>query len=190
MPATTAPPRLRRFTVDEYYAMAEAGVFAEDDRLELLDGHIVATSPIGSAHAATVDRLTRLFGVAFGDDVVLRVQNPVRLSDLSEPVPDLALLTPRDDFYADAHPTAEDVLLIVEVADTSLDTDRTTKADLYARHGIAEYWIVDLTDRQVWVHREPAPDGYRTVEAVAPDATLTPLAAPDASLDAADLLPE
>lgn len=108
-----------RFTVDEYYRMAQAGIFSEDDRVELLDGEIVERSPIDSKHAGCVKGLTHFFGQKLGDRAVVGVQDPIRLGEYSEPQPDLALLKPRADFYRNAHPTAEDVLLVVEVADTS-----------------------------------------------------------------------
>src|SRR5207247_3212709 len=139
----------RRFTVDEYYRMAETGILAEDDRVELLDGEIVEMSPIGPRHAATVTRLDHLFNRLVGDRAIVRAQNPVRLDGYSEPEPDIALVTPRADFYRAEHPTPRDILLIVEVADTSLRYDRHTKLPGYARAGVPEAWLVDLTADRV-----------------------------------------
>ena len=124
--------------------MGQAGILGEDDRLELLEGEIVEMAPIGSRHQSVVDRLTRLFSNRVGDAAVVRVQGPVRLGDDSEPQPDLLLLRRRADFYATAHPGPEDVLLLVEVPDTSTEYDREVKLPLYARHGIAEVWLVGL----------------------------------------------
>ena len=156
--------RHRRFSVDEYYRMAEAGILHEDDRVELLDGEIIEMTPIGSLHAACVDRLNRIFVSACGDRAIVRVQNPVRLSTDSEPEPDLAILRPRADDYARAHPGPADVLLVIEVADSSLEYDRGRKAQAYARSGIPELWIVDLASEVVFVCRDPGARFYRVEE--------------------------
>jgi Uma2 family endonuclease len=147
MPATAeqpAVPQQRRFTVDEYYRMAEAGVFAPDDRIELLDGRIYAMSPISSEHAACVRRLTRLLIQGVGTNAIVSTQNPVRIDQNSESEPDVSLLHPRDDDYASRHPQPSDVLLVVEVAETSLEFDRTVKGSLYAQAGIPALWIANL----------------------------------------------
>jgi Uncharacterized protein conserved in cyanobacteria len=140
--------------------MGEAGVFGEDDRVELLDGQIYAMSPIGSEHAACVDRLTKLFVLHTGENAIVRVQNPVWLNETSEPEPDLALLSPRDDDYAARHPRPDEVILVVEVADTSAAFDRNAKRPLYARAGIPEFWIIDLAEDRIEVHRAPQDDEY------------------------------
>lgn len=150
----------RLFTVDEYQQMIEAGIFGEDDRLELLGGEIVAMSPIGSRHAACVNRLNRLLVSALGESAIVSIQNPIRLDDLSEPEPDVALLKPQDDFYTDQVPTPTDVLLLIEVADSSVDQDRAVKLPLYARVGIAEVWLVDLIDGVIDAYRTPSSEGY------------------------------
>src|SRR5437868_12357745 len=134
----------RHFNVAEYYKMAAAGVFSEDDRVELIEGEIVEMNPIGSRHAACVGRLTKLLERLTGDRAIVWVQNPVQVSDYSEPLPDVALLNPRDDFYSQATPQATDVLLIIEVAESSLEYDRSIKLPLYARSGIVEVWLVNL----------------------------------------------
>jgi len=130
------PVRRRRFTIDEYHRMGEAGILGCDERLELIAGHIVVREPIGSLHAATVDRLNRLWTARLGERAIVRVQNPVVLPHhASEVQPDIMLLAPREDFYASSHPTPADVLLLVEVADTSLLLDRRVKMPLYAEGG-------------------------------------------------------
>jgi Uma2 family endonuclease len=177
----------RKFTVDEYHLLARAGILKEDDRVELLDGDIVEMSPIGSRHAACVDRLNRVFS-RLGERAIVRVQSPVRLGDLAEPQPDLALLRPRADFYAAAQPGPEDVLLVVEVAETSSDYDRQIKISLYARWGIPEAWLVDLDQHRVEVYRDPSPDGYRDVRVVTSSEPLAPLTFPDLDLRAQDVL--
>lgn len=172
MTTATAPPKTptrRRFTVDEYYRMAETGVLPEEENVELLDGQIYLMSPIGSEHASCVDRLNRLFVLGAGEDAIVRVQNPIRLSDTSEPEPDLALLSPREDDYTTRHPGPADVLLIIEVADSSLDFDQKTKLPLYARAGIPEYWVIALRDNQVHVFHTPEGNQYATHEPYGPD---------------------
>jgi len=151
------------FTVDEYHKMGEAGIFGEDDRVELIEGEIVEMSPIGSPHAARVKRLNRLLVRRLGTRAIVQVQDPVVLSQTSEPQPDLAVLKPRADFYAARHPTPADTLLITEVADSSRAFDRNVKAPLYARAGIAELWVVDVIDELVEVYRRPLRGTYREV---------------------------
>ena len=127
-----APIARRRFTVAEYERMAEAGVFGPDERIELLDGEVVEMAPIGPPHSSRVDRCNAYVGRAFGAGVIIRVQNPLHLSDLSMPEPDLTVLRHRDDFYGTRHPTVADVLLLIEVGDTSARFDRVVKLPLYA----------------------------------------------------------
>jgi hypothetical protein len=178
----------RRFTVDEYYRMAEAGILGEDDRVELLDGEIVEMTPIGERHAAAVTRLDDLFHEFVGDRATIRVQNPVRLHRYAEPEPDVALVAPREDRYAGGHPGPADILLIVEVADTSLPYDRERKLPAYAAAGIPEVWLVDLTAERIEVYREPVGEAYRDRRILGRDATLTILALPDLAVEAGDVL--
>jgi len=154
----------RRFTVDEYYRMAESGILREEERVELIEGEIVRMAAIGSRHAACVDRLTSLFVRGIGDRFQVRVQNPVRLSDRTEFEPDLAVLRLRPDGYAGGHPGPADVLLVIEVADSSLDKDREIKAPLYAQAGIVEYWLVNLVEQTIDVSREPTEGTFRNVD--------------------------
>lgn len=153
----------RRFTAEEYHRMARAGVFSEDDRVELIEGEIIEMTPIGSRHAACVRRLDHLFTSRLGQQVTVSVQNPLHLGPHSEPQPDLALLRQRTDFYAEAHPGPDDVLLVIEVAETSAEYDRTVKIPLYARAGIPTVWVVELSTEQIEVYTEPSPEGYRAV---------------------------
>jgi Uma2 family endonuclease len=155
-----APTATRRFTVEEYHRMAEAGILTEDDRVELVRGEVVEMEPIGSRHAACVSRLNALFSPLHGQCVVA-VQNPVRLDEQSEPEPDVALLRPDPDFYARRHPGPEDVLLAVEVAETSAEYDREVKLPLYAAAGVPEAWLVDLAADRILRARDPSADGYR-----------------------------
>lgn len=157
----TTPITKRKFTVDEYHRMAQAGILTEDDRVELIQGEIVEMTPVGSKHAACVKRLNRLLSKSVGDKAIVSVQAPVALDPHSEPQPDIALLRPSPDFYAAQHPGPDDVLLIVEVADTSAAYDRDVKLPLYARAGIPEVWLVDLAANRLEVYRGPSPEGYR-----------------------------
>ncbi len=149
-----------KLSVGEYYRMAEAGILGEDDRVELIEGEIIDMAPIGVGHASVVTRITRTLVMACGDRAVVSVQNPVRLDEWNEPQPDFAVLQPRPDFYGTRHPGPADVLLLVEVSDSSLRYDRVVKLPLYARAGIAEVWVVDLRRRAVHAFRVPSGDGF------------------------------
>lgn len=177
-----------RFTVEEYHRMADAGVFSEDDRVELIEGEIVEMTPIGPRHAGSVDRVNRLCVTRLGDRVIVRVQNPIQLSTDSELQPDVTLLRPRADFYTESHPGPRDVFLVIEVADTSVETDRRVKLLLYSKAGIGEAWLVDLSTDRVEVCRQPTPDGYRDVRARGRGQPLTIEAFPDLALTVQDIL--
>ena len=172
--------KTHRFTVDEYHRMGEVGIFSEDDRVELLAGEIVEMSPIGPLHAGTVGRLTALFSARLGGEVIVWIQNPLRLrTEDSEPQPDVALLRPRPDFYTPAHPAAQDVYLIIEVADTSVEADREVKFPIYARAGVPEAWLLDVSTQRLEVHRHPTPDGYQDVCLLQRGESVAPQAFPD-----------
>lgn len=156
------------FTAAEFERMGEAGIFRKDARLELLEGEIIEMSPIGSRHAACVNILSRLLNLAIGDRAIVSTQNPLRLDDFSEPQPDVALLRLRDDFYRDALPSPSDVLLVIEVADTTVGYDRQVKLPLYARAGIGEVWIVNLPESQLEIYAAPAGDAYQTIKHLKP----------------------
>ncbi len=189
-PAEVAQTRQRRrFSVGEYYAMAEAGILGPDERVELLDGEIVVMAPIGNRHAFCVDWLTRFWILALAELAIVRIQNPVRLNDSSEPEPDITLLAWRDDFYASAHPGPQDVLLLIEVADSTADSDRNEKLPLYARAGIPEVWIVNLRDRRVEVYTEPDGVGYNSVRYYGPGDSVAPLHFPDIALEVERIIP-
>ena len=153
-------PRRHRITVEHYYRMAEAGLFSQDDRVELVNGEIIDMPPIGSRHAGTAAKLADLLSAAIGDRAMVRTQWPVRLGDDTEVQPDLSVVRPREDYYRTAHPRAADVLLLVEISDSTLRYDREVKVALYARSGIPEVWIVDLQGEQVHFHRTPAEGRY------------------------------
>lgn len=178
----------RLFTVEEYHRMVPAGILTEDDRAELIEGEIVEMAPIGSRHAACVDRLNHRFTRQLGPDVIARVQNPICLGEHSEPQPDVTLLRPRADFYARAHPGPEEVLLLVEVAETSPEYDRDVKLPLYARAGIAEVWLVVLSEEGIEIYRQPSSQGYGEVRRVGRGGSLAPLAFPELVLAVDEVL--
>jgi hypothetical protein len=177
-----------RFTVRDFYRMAETGVLAPDARVELLEGEIIDMSPIGPIHGSVTKRLIHLFSNAARNRWLVAVQDPVRLNDHSEPQPDLTLLRPSADFYQQRHPQSEDVYLLVEVADTSLATDQELKLPAYARAGIAEVWIVNLNDLVVEVYREPQFNGYGSRTLLRPGDVAHPQAFPDVAVDLGGLL--
>jgi len=155
-----------RFTATDYHRMAEVGILTGDDHVELIDGEIVRMSPIGRKHVACVTRADALLQRRLGGKAIVFVQNPVALSEHTEPEPDLAVLKPRDDFYERGLPTPDDVLAIIEVADSSLDYDRSVKLPIYARAGIAEAWLVDIEGQAIERHTEPIEGSYRLVTRV------------------------
>ena len=171
-----APRRL--LTVEEYHRMGEAGILTEDDRVELIEGELVAMAPVGSEHIAATNALTRLLVLAVGDRAIVSVGNPVRLTRHSEPQPDFSLLNRRDN-YRNKPPGPEDTMLAVEVSNTSLDYDRKVKLALYARSLIPEVWIVNLAAEEVEVHRSPAAGGYASVTRAGRSDMLTIAAIPD-----------
>jgi Uma2 family endonuclease len=177
------PAGKRRFTVDEYYRMAEAGILFEDDHVELIEGEVIEMTPIGGRHAACVDRLTKILVQRVGDAAIVRVQGPIRLSDNTEPQPDVALLRLRTDFYAEAHPTPEDVLLIIEVSETSLEYDREMKVPLYARAGIPEVWVVDLAGEKVHTYSRPIDGSYGDTRSAGRSDSIVPQALPSLALN-------
>jgi Uma2 family endonuclease len=172
----------REWSVADYERMLETGILTENDRVELLDGEIVKISPIGSRHAACVNRLVLLLIEHVGRSAIVAAQNPVRLSDYSEPQPDLSVCRAREDFYASSHPEPEDVLLLVEVADSSLMFDREEKSPLYAAAGIPELWIVDLAGQTITVYGEPGDATYRAQQQFGRGQTLVSRALPELKL--------
>lgn len=168
----------RPFTVAEYHRMGEAGILSESDRVELIEGELVAMSPVGSRHVGTVHILNQLLVVAVGNRGLVSVQSPIRLDDRSEPEPDVAVLRPRADYYRTALPGPPDVLLVIEVSDSTLAYDRAVKAPLYAAHGLSELWIVDLVGQKIEVYRRPEEGRYTDVSRVGAGSTLEPVLLP------------
>lgn len=167
--------------------MGAAGIFRPTDCVELIEGAIIDMAPIGSAHAGVVGLLNNRLVPAVAGQAIVNVQNPVVLGDHSEPQPDLSVLRPRPDFYRSSHPTPPDVMLLIEVAETSIDFAREIKLPLYARHGVPEVWLVDLQQRVLTIHRAPFEGVYR--ETLQPhDLTrIVPLQLPQVVLNLSDL---
>jgi Uma2 family endonuclease len=178
----------RRFTADEYQRMGEAGILGEDDRVELIDGEIVTMSPVGSPTSSAVDRVTQRLVLRLGERAIVRVQGPVRLDAFTEPQPDITILRPRDDFYRAGHPHPADVLLVIEVVETSLRYDRDVKAPLYARAGIVEYWLADLTGNTVTCHASPQQGMFRDVTVRRRGEALSPRSLPGVTITVDDLM--
>jgi len=189
IPAVSVQPVRHRFSVDDYYRMAETGVLNIGDHVELIDGEILEMSPIGSRHAGCVNRMAAMLSAAVERRAIVSVQNPVRLSELSEAQPDVALLRPRDDWYSAGHPGPADTLLVVEVAETSLAFDRDVKRPLYAAAGLEEMWLVNLLDGCVEVASGPEAGGYRRIDTFAAGAAVAPNAFPDLSIQVDEILP-
>ena len=178
----------RLFTVEEYHKMGESGILKEGDRLELIRGEIIQMSPIGPVHAGCVKLLNELFLSRLAGRVTVGVQDPVELNDKSEPQPDLALLQRRPDFYKAGHPRSQDILLLVEVADTTVKSDREIKIPLYAENKIPEVWLLNLSEYCVEVYREPAVDGYQNVQRLEEGQTVAIQAFPDTTFTVNELL--
>ena len=193
-PTTMAPPaqqepepRRRLFTVDEVLAMDRSGIFHPEERIELLDGELIVMPPIGEPHADGTDRLDELFKYDLRGRARVRVQGPVRIGDGSLLQPDIAILRLRDDYHQ-AGATADDVILIIEVADTSLRLDREVKLARYAAADIPEVWIANVGARQVEAHSDPVDGSYRSRRVVTAEGSISPLAFPDVSLAVGDFL--
>jgi hypothetical protein len=182
-------PRRYRFTVDEYERLAEIGVPAHCDRVELLDGEIVEMAPIGTRHASVVARVSTVFSKRLDDRAIVWGQSPIQLRSVrSVPQPDIVLLYPRADFYVSERPGPEDVLLLIEVMDTSAKFDRRVKLPLYARAGTTETWLLDLTTSRIEVFRNPAAAGYADARVLVRGDELAPAALPDLRVTVEDLL--
>ena len=172
-----------RFTTEQYHLMHEVGVFQEGDRLELINGEITNMSPIGRKHVACIIRLDKLIQKKLGDRVMVSTQNSIYLDDNSQPQPDLAILKPRDDFYESGLPTPADILLIIEVADSSLDYDRHVKAPLYAAVGIPEMWLFDVNQKLIEGYTQPSRSGYKQIHRYDEGDTLSIIAFPDVTFN-------
>jgi Uma2 family endonuclease len=182
-------PKRHQFTRADYHEMARAGILKPDVRVELIDGDIIEMNPIGRPHRTCVNRLNDIFSLNVRSTAIVQVQNPIVLGNFGEPEPDIVLLRRRADFYGTGdEETPEDILLVIEVADTSERYDRHTKAPMYARFGIREYWIVDVNNSRITRYLEPTPDGYKTTQIYRRGESLGPLAFPDLAIPVNDIL--
>ena len=186
--AIAVAPKRRLFTVDDYHRMWDVGILSPTDRVELIDGEIVTKMPIGPRHGACVDRATRALVTAVDTSAIVRVQGSVRLDLFNLLQPDVVLLRPSADFYASSHPGPADILLIVEVAESSIDFDRNIKRRVYAKAGVPEYWLVDLNEDVVCVFSEPTSGAYRAVTDYRREQSITPRLLPALAISAFDLL--
>jgi Uma2 family endonuclease len=182
-------PSLRLLTTSEYEQMIAAGIFNENDRIELLEGVLVEMSPKGMKHATSTDRAARHFIRTLGDRAIVRNQNPIRLNDRSEPEPDLVLALPEEHEYSFRHPEPEDIYLILEVADTTLSYDRNNKGMSYAKSGIIQYLILNLNKMEIEDYREPGLDGYGQKQTYKAGQSFNLIACPDIEVKVSDLLP-
>ncbi|MBI2760700.1 MAG: Uma2 family endonuclease [Chloroflexi bacterium] len=183
----TAPTK-RKLSVDDYHRMWESGVFGHEERVELIDGELYAMGAIGPGHGSGTMSLNYLLNRRVGERAYVHVQNPIVLSDYSEPEPDITLLRPRSDFYWGQTPSAEDVLLLIEIADSSLSHDRNVKLPRYASAGVPEVWIVNLVDRCVEVYRGPTGDRYLETLTYVADDVLHPSAFPDVAIAVTEII--
>ena len=181
-------PAQHRFNVRAYYRMAESGVLPPDSRVELLNGRIIDMSPIGPAHGGTVKQLSRLFNLLARGRWLVSTQDPVRLDDHSEPEPDVALLIPAPDDYTSRLPGPDEVYLVIEVSDSTLDYDREEKLPAYGRAGVAEVWIVNLNEAALEIYREPHYTGYGSKIVLGAGGQAAPLAFSDAVINVGELL--
>lgn len=178
----------RRLTVDDYHRMGETGILRSDERVELIEGEILTMSPIGGAHTLHVRRLIALLTDRYRGLAVVDIQDPVRLSDLTEPQPDAMLLKHRDDYYGPVVPRSSDVLLVIEVSDSSLVFDRNVKVPIYAKTGIPEVWLLDIETKVLTAYRDPSPAGYRVALEFRSGDVIAPAAFPDRPISLANLI--
>ncbi|MCL1470752.1 Uma2 family endonuclease [Argonema antarcticum] len=179
---------VRLFTAKEYHFMAEAGILNADERVELLAGQIIKMLAKGTAHSAATTRTEKLLESRLENQALVRVQEPVQLDDYSEPEPDIALVIPDRMYYEDHHPTPSEVYLIIEVADTTLSRDLEFKAGIYARSGIADYWVLDVNNRQLHIFREPSQNGYQSELILSDSGSVSLLAFPNVIITVGEML--
>ncbi len=181
-------PTRKKFTVEEYYKLGEVGIIGPDERTELIDGDIILMSPMGRRHFGFLIRLNRIFSKLFNDRALVAIQGPVRLNGELQPEPDLLILKPCGDDYIESDIQIQDIYLLIEVADTTINHDRNVKSVLYGRAGIIELWIVDINAELVEVYRNPGPNGYESIQQFRRGESISPLAFPDLVISVDDIL--
>lgn len=178
----------RLISVKDYHCMAEAGILQPEERVELISGQIIRMAAKGTAHSAAITRTRRLLESRLGDQVLVRLQDPIELDDYSEPEPDIAVVVPDPLDYEDHHPTVSEVFLIIEIADSSLQYDCEVKAPVYARSGIRDYWVLDVNGRQLHVYQLPSPEGYHSQTVLSEGVAISPIAFPDCEITVREML--
>jgi Uma2 family endonuclease len=184
----TALPKRKIFTVQDYHKMIDAGIFAGNSNYELIEGEIVKKMTVGDYHISCVNRLNRLFNLKIGETAIVSIQNPVVISNISEPEPDVALLRFQEDFYASGKATAADVLLLIEVSDTTVKYDRDVKIPLYARAGVGEVWLVNLPRQILEVYTQPVKGKYKLVKKIGKKETVSPALLSEIKIKVAEIL--
>ena len=187
-PESTPPITRKKFRADEVYKMTHIGILPEESGWELIDGEIIHRMTVGSRHASIVKRLNRIFTDLRGKAAIISVQDPIHIDEYNEPEPDIALLKPREDFYAENHPQPEDVLLLVEVSDSTVEYDRDHKKNLYAEAGIEEFWLVNLRENTVEVYSQPKNGSYRLTRILEKGEVLQSVAVENLSLAVEEIL--
>ena len=180
--------RRKKFRVAEFHEMMKAGFLLEDSTTEIIEGELIDKMGIGSRHAGTVNKLSRIMTVRIGEKAVVAIQNPVYLNEWNEPLPDISILKPREDFYTESNPTPEDVLLVVEVSDSTVEYDREVKKTLYAQAGIIEFWLVNLKQKVVEVHTQPENESYRQTRLFGQGEVLQPENLTDLKINVEEIL--
>lgn len=188
MNSAIAPVRKHLTDIDEWQRMGEAGIFPPDYRIELIQGEILEMAPIGFNHAGHVMHLMNFFVPILNQKAIVNAQNPLQLGDLSEPEPDFMILKPREDFYKSRHPNVNDVLLLIEVADSSLAYDQNQKLRLYAMHGVPEYWLLNLNNACIEVYREPQGETYAQKATLRAGDSVTLTQLPDITIQVSSIL--
>jgi Uma2 family endonuclease len=178
----------KKFTIAQYHRTIETAILTDRDRVELIEGEIIEKSPVGRRHAACVDRLNEIFVLQVASEAIVRIQNPIKLSDNSEPQPDIALVRRQTNFYVTEHPQPKDIFLVVEVSDTTTDYDRQVKIPLYATEQISEAWLIDLNTKAIEVYRQPTPSGYLNVRICDRNDSIVLQAFPDISFSVDSIL--
>lgn len=181
--------QIRQLTTAEYYGMMESGIIREGERVELISGQIFTMAAKGTRHTVSTSRLLKSLLVLIGERAIVRCQDPITLPDNSEPEPDIVIAKLRSDDYLNSHPSPADIILAIEVADSSIKFDRETKAPLYAAAGISEYWIVNLIDDRLEIYRQPEGDIYTSIEIIKPPRSIGLPQFSDITLDISDLFP-
>lgn len=182
-------PTARGFTVSEYYRMAQSGIIRPEERVELIEGRILKMSPKGPQHSASTTSADDVFRERLGNRAIVRIQEPVHIDDRSEPEPDVVLARPLKNKYSDHHPVPDEILLILEIADTSLRYDREVKSLLFAQAGIIQYCILNLNSKELEDYRNPDPEGYRSKQTYKADEQFSLVAFPEILIAVRDLLP-